>query len=85
MTRNKNSISGLVFGAVGVAVSMLGFISATTMNMAKYDRLLYVSSTVLLLFFSLAFIHDSMHSLVVTHGENGSYIHDRYIVMVHEK
>jgi ABC-type nickel/cobalt efflux system permease component RcnA len=84
MTRNKNSISGLVFGAVGVAVSMLGFISATTMNMAKYDRLLYVSSTVLLLFFSLVFIHDSMHSLV-TRGENGSYIHDRYIVMVHEK
>jgi ABC-type nickel/cobalt efflux system permease component RcnA len=74
VTQNKNSINGLVLGAVGVAVSMLGFISSTTMNMAKYDQLLYASNTILLLFFSLTLIHDSMHD-IAKRGENGSHIH----------
>jgi len=79
VTQNKNSISGLVLGAVGVALSMLGFISATAMNMAKYDQLLYASNTILLLFFSLALLHDSMHD-IARRGENGTHIHGRYIV-----
>ncbi|MEM3549223.1 MAG: hypothetical protein QXJ23_09500 [Thermofilum sp.] len=75
MTQKKEHISGLVFGALGIAMSMLGFVSATTINMAKYDRLLYVSNIFLSLFLSLTIMLDSMHNLV-THRKNGTHIHE---------
>jgi hypothetical protein len=74
MTQNKNSINGLVFGAVGVAVSILGFMSATTISLAVADRLLYVSNTFLSLLFSLILMHDSLYNLTIR-GQNGTYIH----------
>ncbi|MCI4409200.1 MAG: hypothetical protein JHC26_08920 [Thermofilum sp.] len=74
MTQKKEYVSGLVFGALGIALSMLGFVSATTMNMAKYDQLLYASNTFVSLFLSLTIMLDSMHSLV-TSGKNRTHIH----------
>ncbi|MCI4407740.1 MAG: hypothetical protein JHC26_01520 [Thermofilum sp.] len=74
MSQKKEYISGLIFGALGVTVSMLGFVSATTMNIAKYDQLLYASNAILSLFLSLTLMLDSMHSLVLS-GKNGTHIH----------